>query len=502
MLQQGQPDTDLSPLNIRLLLVAFFALGLLQILNHPLWQDEWQAWLLAKDSRSLADLFHNLRYEGHPALWYLALFGLSRATAHPLAMQLLHLGLATGAVYLVLRFSPFTRLQKILFTFGYFPFFEYAVISRNYAAGIFLIFAFCALFPRAFPRKYPVLAGLLFLLCQTSIYGLLVALALGAALLIGGLTARPHKPLPAKADLITAGLILGAGVLASIWQLLPAPDSGFAAGWRFSPDWPAAVRSLNTVWESYVPLPSFQMHFWNTNFIGQPYLKFCLALLLLGLACWRFRRQPAVLLWFSLGTLALLSFTYTKYFGSIRHHGHLFILFLAACWLSPDFPVRPGQPGNRGHLGGVGGPPRQGLITALLAVQLTAGLLAAGLAFYYPFSAGRETAHYIRVSGLDYRLIAGEADDAASVVSGYLHRQIFYLCSNRWGTFVIWDRQRKTLEIPEVLQRARELAASYRQEVLLVLNREIKTPEANLSLIRQFPRSIVPAEGFYLSMLK
>ena len=501
MLRQGDHNPELSPGAIRLLVAAFFVLGLLLILRHALWQDEWQAWLLVLDSRSLAELFQKLKYEGHPGLWYLPLYVLSRFTAQPLAMQLLHLTLATATVFVFLRFAPFTRLQKILFIFGYFPFFEYAVISRSYAAGVLLLFTYCAVFPRTFRRKYLVLAGLLFLLCQTSIYGLLVALALGAALLVGELTGDRAAPAPSKYQLLAAAAILAAGVGLSILQLLPPPDSGVALGWKFDLDGRHALRTLGTIWESYAPVPAWQAHFWETNLIGNPYLQAGLSLLLLGFACCLFWRQPAVLTLLALGTLALLSFTYTKYFGSIRHHGHLFLLLVAGLWLSAYYPARDGRPGMLQRTTDFCRRRRQGFIYALLGAQLLAGLLATGLSLGQPFSAGRETARYIEAQGWADKLIAGDADDAASVVSGYLQRPIFSLCSNRWCTFVISDQQRECLKPPEALERARELANRHRQEVLLVMNREIKTPAAEVMMVRRFTRSTVPAENYYLYLV-
>lgn len=506
-----------------LLLAAFCGLGLIQILNHPLWQDEWQAWLIARDSGSLAGLFHNFRYDGHPGLWYLTLYLLSRFTTQPLAMQLFHLALATAAVWVFLRFSPFTRLQKILFVFGYFPFFEYAVISRNYAFGVLLIFTYCAVLPREFPKKYLVLGGLLFLLCQTSVYGVLVALALGTGLVFGELWEKrngliekqllpPHpSPLPQRGSgdeevntfpylsIIALSSIMGLGVGLAILQLAPPPDSGFAVGWRLDWDWPVVLRTLGIVWDSFVPLPSLQMHFWNTNLIGQPYLKFFLSLVLLVFSVLLLRRQPAVLALFALGVLALLSFTYTKYPGSLRHHGHLFILFVAALWLSGYYPDRPGKAGKIAEFGRQH---RNTFISTLLAAQLAAGFLAAGLSLCYPFSAGKETARYIQDQGLSGRLLAGDEDDAASVISGYLQQPVYYLGANRWGTFVIWDQQRKSLEVTEAWQRARQLAARQRQEVLLILNRELNTPEAEIIRLKQFSRSIVPSEAYYLYLLK
>ena len=48
------------------------------------------------------------------------------------------------------------------------------------------------------------------------------------------------------------------------------------------------------------------------------------------------------------------------------------------------------------------------------------------------------------------------------------------------------------------MRRARELAARWREDVLLVLNREIETAEPELAKVSQFTRSLVPAETFYL----
>ncbi|MBI4794559.1 MAG: hypothetical protein HY790_01735, partial [Deltaproteobacteria bacterium] len=137
--------------------LGFFFLGLVLLLRHEMWQDEWQAWLIARESLSIPDLFRNLRYEGHPGLWHLVLFLVSRVTPNPLGMQILHLLVATGAVYVFLKYSPFTRLQKILFILGYFPFYEYTVISRNYGLGVLGLFGFCALFCRPGPRSYLLL---------------------------------------------------------------------------------------------------------------------------------------------------------------------------------------------------------------------------------------------------------------------------------------------------------------------------------------------------------
>lgn len=95
-----------------LIILLFFSFGLIGIFHHEMWRDELQSWLIAKDSSSMVDLFNNLRYEGHPALWHSCLYLITRFTHNPLAMQIFHLLLATGVIYVFIEFSPFTLFQK------------------------------------------------------------------------------------------------------------------------------------------------------------------------------------------------------------------------------------------------------------------------------------------------------------------------------------------------------------------------------------------------------
>ena len=125
--------------------VIFFLLFLNGIIHHAMWRDEMQAWSLARDSGSWREIFHALHYEGHPCLWYLILYGIVQWTLEPFAMQFAHILIASFSVFIFLRCSPFRRFYKILFIFGYFPFYEYAIKSRGYALGILIIFIICSL---------------------------------------------------------------------------------------------------------------------------------------------------------------------------------------------------------------------------------------------------------------------------------------------------------------------------------------------------------------------
>ncbi len=119
-----------------LVLGAFLILGCVGIFSHEMWRDELQAWLIAKNGPDLGAVLQSIKFEGHPALWYIMLHFLSKLTSSLLSFQFFHLVIAAVSVYVFIAFAPFSKLQKVLFAFGYFPLYEYSIISRHYAIGV------------------------------------------------------------------------------------------------------------------------------------------------------------------------------------------------------------------------------------------------------------------------------------------------------------------------------------------------------------------------------
>jgi len=68
-------------------------------------------------------------------LWQACLFGLNiDAQSHCNAV--FHLAVVDGLDFLFVKYSPFHKVaEDHVLTFGYLPFYEYAVISRSYALG-------------------------------------------------------------------------------------------------------------------------------------------------------------------------------------------------------------------------------------------------------------------------------------------------------------------------------------------------------------------------------
>src|SRR5262245_47165629 len=75
--------------------VAFVAVVGIAMWRHEMWRDELQAWMIARASHSVPNLLDNIRYEGHPALWYLLLLPLTKISGAPWVMQLAQLAIAT-----------------------------------------------------------------------------------------------------------------------------------------------------------------------------------------------------------------------------------------------------------------------------------------------------------------------------------------------------------------------------------------------------------------------
>lgn len=499
----GQDNRDITPSFLKGVVLAFLGLGLLLLVNHEMWCDEMQAWLIARDSNSIGELFQNLRYEGHPGLWHSALYLLSRFTTQPLAMQWLHLILATGAVYIFLKYAPFTKWQKLLFVFGYFPFFEYAAISRNYAVGVLLIFGFCALKQTGLAKKYLLLSGTLFLLSQTNVYALIIAVSLGAALIWEFFLKRDLRPLPAAqtGELIFSLAIFLLGLAIAVVQIVPPVDSGFAVDWHFGFDLKRFTGTVSTIWRSYVPLPLLQYNFWDTNIITPPYLQFYLSGLLLIFALALFVRKPLILFVYAVGTLGIFLFTYTKYPGSLRHHGHLFLLLIACLWLAGSYPDRKRGAAWINKLSDFAQNHQNKFIVLILSAHLVAGMIAYSSDLFCPFSGSKEIAQFISDNRMDKMILVADEDDAGSAVAGYLSCRIHYPCSDRYGSFVIWDQKRRPLQPGEIIRKAREIMKRQGNDVLLILNYKLEGAGPSLPMVKSAEKSIVATENYYLYLM-
>ena len=463
-----------------------------RLLLHELWRDEAWLWIVVTESRSVTDLFTSLGRSGQGYLFPLLCFLARQVSTSPRAMQLVHLVLAGAAAFAFARWAPFGRRERALFAFGYFPFYEYAVISRHYVLGALLVWLACA----AVRSRRPALAlgAVLGLLCQTTVYGVLLALALAGGWLLdrhikSNLRRTEVAPLP-RAE-IAAGLGLGlAGFVAGVVQLIPSPGTSFAPGWRFHWDPAHAGKVLMMPWRAFVPLPRPELHFWNTNLLDAwPTLQVLAGLLTLALAAAVLWRRKVALATFCLGATGLLAFGYVKLFGELRHQGHFWLLFVAALWLgyAEDLQDRRSW--------------RVRALLVLLILHCGVGAYASWMDLHHPFSNGAATAALIRSEGLDQHPLLSHREPPAASVALYLDRPLYSPSRKVFVTHPDWGPGQRELSEQEVRCAARELAAREAKDIVLVMNRELP-PWEELDPAGSRLGAIVKSEDYHLYWLR
>lgn len=489
---------------------VFLLVGGFGALHHEMWRDEIQAWLLARDSASVFELFAHMKYEGHPAFWHLCLMPLSRINVSPIMMQVFHLLIAATTVFLFTRFAPFNKIQKFLFAFGYFALYEYAIVARNYAIGVLLITIFCVLYKNRH-RRFVWIGVVLFLLAHTSVHALIVSIAIGIALLCEYLYfyCCKEKELPEKDQLIWIGFVLiGIGILTAVLQLNPPSDTGFAVGWHFKFGMQRVNNITKIITQAMFPLPRTGMGFWGSHLLNQntlfQFIRLPLCYLLVLWCILRFIKRPTALLIFLIATVGLLAFFYVKYGGSLRHHGFLFFTFVLTSWIFHDCP-EINLPFDRVCV--FAQRCFSIVFSCILIFHYLGGITAIAIDYRYTFSNGKKTAEYIKQQDMKDMLMVGDTDFAVSTVIGYLGKnEVYYPKGSRFGSFVRWDKARTHgVSNADIVEVSELLSTQYNQDVLIIMNRKLGVElieKYQLTVLSSFTGSTIGNEGFHLYVMK
>ena len=501
-------------------LTAAYALVLaFTLFHHELWRDELQHWMLPRDSAGPLDLFRNMKYETIPKLWHLLLLPVTRLTSSPVGMQILHWVIASAAIFVVARYAPFNPLQKILFAFGYFPLYEYGVMSRNYALGLLFAVVACALLRHRY-RKPLWLALALALMSNSSAHACIVAIGVLLALVLDYWLNRRALAEDDAVDVrkLYAGFAVAVvGILLAVLQMIPPADvtlSSPSATWHhawyleWNPSWLAfCLKTIPFVVffpvdPSFVPVVGATAAALEASLLWSVWTA--VALLAAALA-FHGRRMVAVLLFLCL-TVGLLAFFYAVHFGSFRHHGFLLVALLVSVWGGSFLGAAPAARETRrsSAMKRVGSL----VLTVFLAMQAFGGLKAVAIEVERPFSLAERTAEYIQANGLESLPMIGFPDWPAIAVLGHLspEKRIHYVQGNREGSFVIWDGARigtgpqGTIDDSTLFAQTQALAARNDGKVLMILTVEMQIPpeERRLRLLASFTGAIVLDENFYL----
>ncbi len=435
----------------------FIIIGFIAAFNHALWRDEMQGWLVAWQSDNLIDLWKNNAPSGHPVLWSVLIYFSKNITGTPTSMQLMHWLLGSSAILIFWRFSPFNLITKALFTFGYYPFWEYYFVCRHYVIAELIIFIFCAIY-RFKKRSYIPFALLIGLLANTQALSWSLAFAIGITLFFDWFL-NPNQRQDYMSnknwiyDLISSFAISFSLLCFGAFSLLQVRDSvNFSSSLI---DFRHFLRVLGQVFGGYVLIIPDSSRFFDLIICA----LITLILLISTISFVRYYR-PALLFFLS-GIIFLFLFNYFLFIGDgSRHYGYYFLLIISSVWLSLAYQDEKSftsshpsffEKGNLFYF------PR--LLTICLSIHMVVGIHMVINDFLLPYSSGKETAQYIKTNGWQDFPIFATRDVEVATVSGYLDREFYLPELKGYGSYAQWanritiDRSKTLDEVQVYLDR-------------------------------------------------
>ena len=484
-----------------MLLLVFTVLSVIMIANHEIWRDEGHAWLLIQSAGSLPELFKAMRYEGTPALWHTLLYPFAISGQPVIWMSIVHFIIIFSAVVLFLVKAPFSNLQKALFIFGYYIFYEYSVIARSYSLTVLFLFIIAVIYKHRLTK--PLLYfGALCILANANTHSLCISLAL-----TGFYIYELKKEKIALASKFYAAFLLFFLVfLFCIYQLYPPADlTRSLSGWKGS----NLSTTLNTLVSAFLPVQIPKLNFWNTKLFYYPdTVRSWLGIPLYLLSLLAFARKPKALGVYLITSFSLLALFAAKYGGSTRHHGLIFILFIFSLWLSTYYKEKfifSGKALKKYLTSGFTGT----LLTSFLVIQV----LAFPIPFYYDlkydFSAGKKVADYLkgeRLLGEDTFICVYDFFCAESILP-YTYKPFYSIENERFERSIIFNTGcDKAFDTPASYKtdRIREVikGKGYRQVIYISSTNMTDTEFLKYyKPLKSFQETIVPNESYYIYQL-
>ncbi|AQG79447.1 hypothetical protein AWR27_09020 [Spirosoma montaniterrae] len=474
--------------------------------HHEPWRDETHSWLIAQHSSSIADLFWNKRYEGHPGGWYVLLYGLKSLSQSWVAVQVMHGLLAMGSAYLLITRSSFPWVVRVLLLFGYFFVYEYAVIARNYAVGVLLLFGLCALFPRRYERGVHIgWCLLLALLWQTNLFALLLGLGMYGLFWLELLIYRQDVWKTNWPYYVGGAILAGGSLLLTYIDLLPPDDLSFPMVVHGDRSLFNALATLYSLKQALLPLPDSFHHFWNGDLLDiignktNKTIQGAIGLSLLAAMGYAiilplFRSRLALLGWVLI-CLAIQIVLFSQYRGSLRHHGHQFLALIICLWIQPylaDLRPKPLVLKRNETLA-------YRLVPVVLGVHILTTVVALLADWQYPFSMARATAQYIRQSPQRDWFRAGHTYYAVENVAAHLPDfRMYYPTAKQHNGFIMWRVNNGLPSLTIATNMTKEVG---RKPALLVFSGYLSNDSARylgLKPIISFKGSIVTDEQFWL----
>ena len=355
--------------------VAFVTLVAIGVATHELAHDETQAWNIARTADWPWQVPYLNRYEGHPPLWAVLLWPLTR-TGNPFWLQAFSAGIAVAAVALLLRDAPFRPSVRALLPFGAYFVYHYAVLARPYGLALLIVAALAVVLRRG--SGHPVApAALCGALAATSAFGIVLSVPLA---LFAYAECRRRRRLASGETAAACALYLGLALAAGLSVVLPVAATEFEqtvrSGERLRPSAAWLTAALNA-FPNFRTLPLGLGGFLQGVPAAYGGLLAASAVALASVGIVLRRHAHALFAWvLSIAAVAgLAAYTSTT---EERYLGHLFLAALLLLWATDGSEPSPRharpRPARATRVGTLAG----AVLVATLCYHAAVGLAAIG----------------------------------------------------------------------------------------------------------------------------
>ena len=502
--------SKVSPNNI---FFAYLLFSLIGVFFHVLWRDEMQGWLVAVESKNILELWKNNAPSGHPILYPILIYISSIICKNPFSMQLMQWLLAVISMFIFLRWAPFTNLQKSLFAFGYFPFWEYCLISRHYVVIQLLSFIGVFLISK---KKYNIfgMSFIIALLLNTHALAWSIAIGFSVSIIVELACQKPkwNKLNYFKSKFIHFASIVLVSIagwisLNSLFQTSRNID-GTSVDLSFKSILVALGKYLGG---SILIIPN------SSRWLDLLVASF-VSLLIIIFTVFYISNSLKALVFYLTSTLSLLCFNSAIYSGAgSRHFGVYFVIFISSIWLyNSDMEASriivsiPAHPS--GKLKDKIKLYFSYFLVFVLSIHFVVGIHRVFLDLVYPYSASKEVAEFIRSSKYSDWPLFGTRDVEVASVSGYLGSSIYYPELQKRGSFTEWINRDSNLRREDSLMHIKDYMKKHKNvdKVLVILSNKsdlgagFRSGGSQLSegftinFIKHFLRSYNEPERYYL----
>lgn len=411
--------------------IMFIVFGLITLFTtymHECWRDESQAWLLVKDIPFFELIFSQLKYEGHPGVWYLILTPFAKLGFPYQIINYISWAIMMLAAYLVIfksKIDNFPKMALLLTT----PFiYYYSVIARSYSILSLLMILAAFIYGKRKEHPY-LLAVLLALIINTHIIALgFVGMMILIVYIFEPIAERKKEnKLDTKKVLISLSIIL-LGIGLFLLQLQPWVKSNQVVDtnvFRFT--FEEAYKAIFTAIQSMAG----SMLFYKILY----YAYYALIPLMLVLGLQFFRKEALI----CIGTLGfeILVFAFI-YSGS---HTALLVLITLGCylWMIKDKAIN----GNK----------KQKIVAIIIEIiALIVFLLSVKMSYNYimydikyEFSASKKTAEYINNNVDENSKFIATYDVKSQSIIPYTNKKYSFISleTKKEFTYITWDESRK-----------------------------------------------------------